>query len=200
MKKEELEHRDLLAGTIATSLAKEGYFGQEVGVYGFFSQQEEKTIFIYSDNEEICAHKAYEECMEGNTVTELYYLTERFFFSSVQEKFSEETAMSNLVDKICLEKTGNKNYLKIKLENNNTTTKLRELSGFGAWNDENATWNIYINAFFPTTFSKWLYMKKEKIKVTSIFTETFDLNTYIYDAKKEFEEIVNKKIIQMEYK
>jgi len=36
MEKEELEHRDLLAGTIATSLAKEGYFGQEIRIYGFF--------------------------------------------------------------------------------------------------------------------------------------------------------------------
>ena len=39
-------------------------------------------------------------------------------------------------------------------------------------------------------------MKKEKTKITPIFIETFDLNTYIYDAKKEFKEIVNKKLFR----
>jgi len=133
-------------------------------------------------------------------VTDLYYLTERLFITSGYEEFSEENMMCNLADKICFEKTGNKDCLKIKLENNNQITKSHELSGFGTWNHTTGKWDIYINAFFPTTFSKWQQKKNEKKMVTPIYTEIFSLNTYIHDAKKEFKDRLNEKIMKNDIK
>ena len=77
----ELPHRDIFVGMVAESLAKDGYFGEEINLYGFYAWDGEKRTY-FLENEEV---EKVEEVKEQDGIASIEPLLDNRIVRAIRE-------------------------------------------------------------------------------------------------------------------
>lgn len=189
----ELEHRDILSGIIATNLLKEGFFGEEIYLYGFVVKQEEWVVY-YGDSMEQCAKYAYQLLKKLGYMVSACLTVKKRIYGDLKDvetlllDMFQEAATQYLYREYQVQVTNfvlKRVSLPDKPEEEFADKNMREISGFCYI--EQGERKYYCNAFFPNTYSKWHYYYYEKdIKVTEIISMQYSKSLTVADARKRF--------------
>lgn len=173
-------HRDIAAGQIAGDLIKNGYYGEDVELFGSICTLGGKSVAVYGYDQEAVALKAYAYLQKGAEITHI--ITKRYHLKKLHEDKAPIEA-----DFLQLLKKG------LDCENEFILGQENKFiwSGF-AYND-NGTQKTVINGYFPFVLEKYLTFTEENVPTGNIEFRIFDSINFERDKiKAELKDILSK--------
>ena len=177
-------HRDSEVGVISGDLEREGFYGEEVQLYGF-AYLEEKLCVIVSEDELSVSFAFYNSCMEQKAVSVLYEQLVRIY--GTEEEIALEKSLFKIRFEQEIKKKGTSQLCIIPVADEKIFS-MQELentiSGFAYWDGHDK--KCMANGYFPQTVKWWLEKKNKGYQVENIQLSKKQQTAKITEQLKKF--------------
>lgn len=154
-------HRDVAAGIIASALIKEGYYGEDIELFGSVCTLDGKNIAVYGYDQEAVAMRAYAYLQKGAHITHI--VTKSYHL----EKLNEDKTPKE-IDFLSILENG------LKCETEMVPNEGIKFIWSGFAYKENGTQKVLVNGYFPYVLENYLKLSEQNIPVGKIEFRIFD--------------------------
>ncbi|MBO5366642.1 MAG: hypothetical protein J6A39_08495 [Peptococcaceae bacterium] len=159
-------HRDSEVGVISGDLEREGFYGEEIQLYGF-AYLEEKLCVIVSEDELFVSFAFYNSCMKQKAISAFYVKSARIY--GTEEEIAAEKKRFKIEFEQEIKKKGTSQLCTIPVDDEKIFP-IQELentiSGFVYWDGHDK--KCMVNGYFPQTVKWWFEKKSEGYQVENI--------------------------------
>ncbi|MEE0206915.1 MAG: hypothetical protein UEX93_08645 [Peptococcaceae bacterium] len=189
-----MERRDILAGIVSSELAKNGYCGKIIYLYGVVVIENGHYVLYWSEDEAACVQNAIEKYEENLEIGPVISVNLSFEPDRINAEFDvEEQGKDKLwnkckekwqrhldnVEKICVE------FLKLEREPQNVWEDITK--NYYAYIFFDQTWKYNINGNLLTIFLHWYEARSHSALVSDLYMKKFPINNGLSKSKAEFE-------------